>query len=332
LAGLIQTAADSLNVSRFLAERDPLGLLAEELGPVFSLYRQKWDLARNFKIELPFPLHVDYELLQKCNLRCPMCLYGLSRPDKDELDPKTVSELMREGAEAGQMAMGFGGLWEPLLSPHLPDIIAQGRSLGLIDVMFNTNGLLLTREKSRDLIESGLTRLMISVDAAAEETYRLMRPGGDFRLLESNILEFLALRREMGRRLPVLRLSFCVTRLNQAELVPFLDKWSGRADFFSVQKYGRFSPSLDALFSKTYLYQPSYSRCAQPSKRLLVRHSGEVIACCDLSGLSLTAGRISQSSLAEIWQGPFIRNLRAAMAQNCRKWPQACRDCQTKYS
>ncbi|MDL2259478.1 radical SAM protein [Deltaproteobacteria bacterium OttesenSCG-928-K17] len=355
---------DSRRVSSLVSDRlDPHKILAEEIGPEYQAYRQKWDLARTFRELPPFPLHVDYEMRFKCNLRCPMCLMSLGDAGRarygqaeKSLSPARVMELIDEGAAAGQKAMGFGGLWEPLLEPDLPAIIAHGRRRGLVDVMFNTNGLLLTEKTGRALIEAGLTRLMISVDAATAGTYAKMRVGSDFGVVTENIERFAALRRAMGRQLPLIRVSFCLTALNEAELPAFMDRWREVVDFFSIQAYGRYDSlnppdfpgrsasdssqranapqsgdGANASAGKDILSRPPtvYGRCAQPGKRLLVRHNGQVLPCCDASGLGLVVGDINSQSLAEIWAGPELAELRRALAGP--RIPDLCRECQEKF-
>ena len=61
---------DSRKIARLVSEqKDPHRILLEEIGPAFAEYRRKWDLARTFRLKLPFPLHVDYEFSFTCNLR-----------------------------------------------------------------------------------------------------------------------------------------------------------------------------------------------------------------------------------------------------------------------
>jgi radical SAM protein with 4Fe4S-binding SPASM domain len=306
--------------------------LTQELGDTFKTYRAKWEAAKTFKITPKFPLHVDYELQLECGLKCPMCPNGQKAVKSPlKLSLKTVSDLIKEGVSLGQMALGFGGLWEPLTAPNLPEIVALARDSGIIDAMLNTNGQLLTRAKSQELIKAGLTRLMVSVDAVTPETYQKARPGGDYQLLENNILEFLAARQEAGVKLPILRLSFCVTKYNELELEPFLEKWANKVEFFSAQSYGRFSPKAPALFPQNSLFPAPGGRCAQPNKRLLIRHNGQVTPCCDLSGLELIMGDIKQESLLSVFNGEKIKSLRASLAGAKETWPRICQDCQDKY-
>jgi radical SAM protein with 4Fe4S-binding SPASM domain len=302
------------------------------LGSGFIEYRREWELAGSFAKLPAFPLHVDYELKNECNLRCPMCLYGQLPREPREMTKSEALSLIRVGAGLGQRSMGFGGVWEPLTSPFLAELVTEGRRQGLMDAMLNTNGLLLTRERGRELIEAGLTRLMISVDAASPEVYGRARPGGDFRLLENNILEFLATRQSLGRRLPLTRLSFCLTRHNELELPAFLRAWAGKVDFFSIQSYGRFSPTAPALWPKKFLSPPPGGRCPQPQQRLLIRANGQALPCCDLSGLSQVVGNWLESSLLEIWRGEAITTLRARLAGPKNAWPEVCQACQAKYA
>jgi radical SAM protein with 4Fe4S-binding SPASM domain len=333
---------DSRKVSRFLSrEGDPVSLLSSLLGEPFDLYRKKWEEARAFKLVPPFPLHVDYELLYGCNLRCPMCLLSLS-PQKrasfgqegDKLPLAKVKSLIDEGAENGQASIGFGGLWEPLLSPHIAEIVSYAREKGLVEAMFNTNGYYLSPERSRELMEAGLTRIMISLDAASSETYRQMRPGSDLGRVEENIRALLALRKKQGRKLPVVRLSFCLTKINQAELGPFLEKWSGEADFFSLQRYGHYGEGTPGLFPDDAPGPMPTGRCAAPQKRLLVRHDGTVIPCCDVSGLNMPIGNVWSESLLDIWQSQGLKDIRRSLEEgvaNPMALPKACHGCQNKY-
>jgi radical SAM protein with 4Fe4S-binding SPASM domain len=244
-----------------------------------------------------------------------------------------ICRIISEGAARGQRALGFGGLWEPLMFRGLPEVVSFARERGIIDLILSTNGSLLTRELSRELIAAGLTRLMVSLDAAGAETYRLMRPGGELAPVEENIRVFLEERKRSGKRLPLLRLSFLVTSLNEAELPAFASRWRGLADYFSVQRYGFYrGKSRLALFPQRGVSPPAkFAVCEQPFKRMSVRHNGDAVLCCDLSGAGMPAGNIRSSSLAEIWGGPFAASLRESLKSR-KTLNSVCRACQSKYA
>jgi radical SAM protein with 4Fe4S-binding SPASM domain len=308
--------------------------LAEILGEKFRAYRALWERARA-RLERPaFPIHVDYEILSRCNLRCPICLMsarGAGESPAESLSLAEVLGFIDEGAEEGQRSMGFGGLWEPLLFPSLPETVAYGRDKGLVDAHLNTNGTLLTRAKARDLIEAGLTRLMISVDAATEETYRVARPGGSFTELTENIEAFLSERASRRSPTPLLRLSFCRASFNEKELCAFWRRWEGKADYFSVQRYGHFGEGTAPLFPATELGEPPQNACSQPWKRLLVRHDGSALPCCDLSASRYPVGDARVSSLKSIWDGARARAAREIAADGASAL-SPCRECRAKHA
>ncbi|MDR1920993.1 MAG: radical SAM protein [Candidatus Adiutrix sp.] len=333
--------AGSRGVSRLISDRlDPNAILEAEIGPAYREYRRRWNLARTFAEDPPFPLHVDYEMKFACNLRCPMCLMSLP-PEKRagygqagaELGAQTVADLIDEGAASGQMAMGFGGLWEPLLSPHLPELVERARRKGLVDVMFNTNGLLLTEKTGLELIRGGLTRLMISLDADTRATYDKMRVGSDFETVCANIKNFLKLRKKLNSRLPLVRLSFCLTALNEHELDAFMNRWREEVDFFSIQSYGRYDGAAPPGFPAQNRQPAPAGRCAQPHKRLLVRHNGQVLPCCDASAAAgLTVGRLQEERLADIWRGRPLTELRQSLKNEDYSGPAAlCLACREKF-
>jgi radical SAM protein with 4Fe4S-binding SPASM domain len=253
------------------------------------------------------------------------------------LNLATVTELLDEGAAKGQAAVGLNGMCEPLLSPDLPEIVAYARSKGMVDVMFNTNGLLLDADISRRLIRAGLTRIMISLDASTEETYRKIRAGSNFERVTENVRSFIRLRRELGRALPVVRVSFCLTSLNEHELEDFIRTWSDLADFFSIQQYGNTFAGEHAqegsrLFPERHRYEPAnHQRCAQPWKRVMVRHNGEVIPCCDASGLNLVIGNIYHHCLEDIWLGGPAEAIRSLHKRGRYARHPICRACMTKW-
>jgi radical SAM protein with 4Fe4S-binding SPASM domain len=337
--------SDSRGISLLKSSRgDPNRIIASVIGQDYWDYRREWELARTFIQRPPFPIQVDYELFYGCNLKCPICIMSLPLEERSrwgdpavKLSLDQVKSMLDEGAAHGQRAAGLNGICEPLMYPDLAEVVAHARDRGLVDVMFNTNGLLLDEKISRDLIQAGLTRIMISIDAASEEVYQRIRIGSDFHRVCSNVKRFVELRKEMGRVLPLVRASFCVTSVNEHELDDFTDYWAGVVDFFSIQHYGNTfegaaARSREYLFSRNHCYAPGASpRCAQPNKRVMVRHNGDVIPCCDASGLDLVIGNVNRQSIKDIWEGPAAGRIRRLQYEGRYYDHPVCQRCMTKW-
>jgi radical SAM protein with 4Fe4S-binding SPASM domain len=109
------------------------------------------------------------------------------------------------------------GLGEPLLSPHLMDMVRYAKARG-IRVGFNSNATLLTRRRADELVESGLDWLHASLDGADPETFEGIRAGASFSTVLGNLSGLAAAKRAAGTDRPRLRVVFVAMRRNVAQL------------------------------------------------------------------------------------------------------------------
>ena len=331
---------DQTRVSELLAHRNIHEVLGDILGPEFVEYRRRWDQAQRFELELPYPLHVDLELAFACNLRCPMCIMSLPREElrqwgdqREKMTLETARRIIDEGVREGQVGLGLNGTNEPLLTPYLVDIVEYARSQGLLDIMFNSNGMLLTEELSHRLIDSGLTRIMFSLDAITQETYDQIRVRSDFQRVRHNIETFLRIKREKGAVLPLVRVSFVKMSINEHELDRFIEYWAEQVDFLSIQQYGNpfqgtNKARKEALRAENIDFQfDELFRCPQPWVRALVRNDGKVLPCCAFLGMKFDMGNIHSSSLKELWQAPKWQDLRRLHQKGRYQEEPICKEC-----
>jgi MoaA/NifB/PqqE/SkfB family radical SAM enzyme len=111
---------------------------------------------------------------------------------------------------------------EPLMVRELPRMIRHLDGRG-VHVLFNTNGTLLDERRGRELIESGLDELRISLDAAEPGAFQLVRGVDAFARIVDNVKAFTALQRQLHTDLP--RLSLWLTGLKEtlAQLPRFVE-------------------------------------------------------------------------------------------------------------
>jgi radical SAM protein with 4Fe4S-binding SPASM domain len=332
---------DSTKFSKLVSySNDPHAVLGSLFGSRYAEYRRRWEAAVRMELELDYPLHVDLETTFTCNLRCPMCVLSLPKEeirawgDQDvKMSRDTAARIIDEGAREGQAALGLNGTNEPLLVKWLPEMVRYARQAGLMDVMFNTNGALLTRDRSEALIDAGLTRIMISLDAISQETYDRIRVGSDFQRVLKNIDDLLEVRAAKKSVLPLVRVSFVRMSLNEHELEEFVRTWGARVDFLSIQQYanpfeGGRKTEKESLRSRKFGFDyPDGFRCPQPWVRALVRNDGTINPCCAFYGMRLPMGSIHQQSLKSLWDSPSWRSLRRIHQEGRYHQNPVCRDC-----
>src|SRR3954447_14992516 len=176
----------------------------------------------------PLPEHLQVEVSGACNLRCRMCLVRYA-----------PAVGRREGAFAYEdflalvdslpelRRLTLQGLGEPLLSPHLLDMVRHAAGRG-IHVGFNTNGVLLTRGVARALVAAGAGHVHVSLDGATAATYEDVRHGtgraprrGQFNRVVRNLRGLLAARG--ANPSPRVVLVFVAMRRNVDELEALVD-------------------------------------------------------------------------------------------------------------
>jgi radical SAM protein with 4Fe4S-binding SPASM domain len=127
------------------------------------------------------PAELQVEVSGACNLRCRMCLVRYAPAvGKREGALSYEQFLSLVDGLPNLRKLTLQGLGEPLLSPHLLDMVEHAASRG-VEVGFNTNGTLLSRQVAERLVEVGCGWLHVSLDGATAPTYEDVRHGTDFR-------------------------------------------------------------------------------------------------------------------------------------------------------
>lgn len=166
----------------------------------------------------PLPRELQVEVTGACNLACRMCLVRY-RPKLGRTSGSMCFHAFKELVDAVPELerVTLQGLGEPLLAPDLFRMVEYAVARG-VRIGFNTNGTLLTPERSERLVLAGLDWLHVSVDGATAATYESIRDGSDFELVAANVRELVAARRRHAREKPALSLVFVAMRRNLSEL------------------------------------------------------------------------------------------------------------------
>jgi MoaA/NifB/PqqE/SkfB family radical SAM enzyme len=121
-------------------------------------------LAKGNKEPIIGPIKAVWEVLNICNARCRTCDRWKEKSDPTILSTGEGKNLIQQLAEAGVLNLTFTG-GEPLLRKDIYELVAFAKQHRLSTSLYS-NGLLINARRARDLIDSGLDLIYISLDGS----------------------------------------------------------------------------------------------------------------------------------------------------------------------
>jgi cyclic pyranopterin phosphate synthase len=151
----------------------------------------------------------------RCNFKCTYCdPLGMGHHDPvGTISVADVDHVVRAAAELGLESVRFTG-GEPLLRKELPQMIYNAKQTpGIHDGAITTNASLLKR-RLPELLEAGMDRVNISLDAIDPQAFRLATGGGNVKQVWEGIMAVM----EAGLK-PVKLNAVVIRGVNDGELV-----------------------------------------------------------------------------------------------------------------
>ena len=253
---------------------------------------------------------IQIELTNNCNYRCPKCpRHGNDMKRKrGYADTERVKRLLDESFRIAKY-VNFSFFGEPLLHPDFNDILEHTKNKPAgFKVVINTNLSLLTKDIMKKFIECRLNQLRISVDAATNEVYDLVRPSASCKNLDGVIMasknrlhyidEKLKFWFGLKNHTPT-RHVMPVSSINKNEIKQYILKWhpllSPRDSILlkSILTYG--GKIKDSEITKN-------SCNVWSSKFLTIDWEGNVSPCNLDTDMNLIIGNVKDKSIMQMWK------------------------------
>lgn len=288
---------------------------------MISHFRQDFADPQRF----PFPERVTLELTNLCNLRCGFCPRQFSHSPLGYMDFALFTACIDEIAAHPAVAVVPFFRGEPLLHPRFLEMMryAKGHIAGPIQLA--TNGLLLSEEIARGVLEMGLDFISFSLDTIDQGLYEEIRPGGDYEEVHRNVLRFLELRDEHPSPRTQVQVSSVETERNRPSLPQFIDYWKTKVDRVRVYP----EHSTGGKFGK--LETPSFPGDRRPCLKVLtdavIYWSGDVALCNHDWDRSESIGNVQGQGIAGVWRGAAYQEVRRRHGERRTHEDPTCREC-----
>jgi radical SAM protein with 4Fe4S-binding SPASM domain len=319
-----------------------------KLGYQMRFYRtlraanRRYSVARDMAAQ-PFPALIQLQTINACNASCIMCPYPLFKKEfpRGRMDDALFDKIIAEIAERPEVRTFVPMLQnEPFLDKKLFDRIARFKQLtrGRVEVELVTNGAFLTAEAIERIREVELDVLDISLDAVSRATYERIRIGLDFDDVIAGV------ERVIDAELPHTSLFVRMVKLrdNAHEVRKFAERWRARGvPVFVYTANNRVGalPEFDDKLRLTREQVPVLHRigrraarawlghCPAPFATTDILHDGSVLLCAHDWARKEILGNVRDQTIAEIWNGERMREIRAAVHARAYETLPACRDC-----
>jgi len=294
-------------------------------------------------IQWGYPVSISFEPTTSCNLRCPECPSGMrsfSRPTgmlQDDFFRQTIDDIHKH-----VMYLIFYFQGEPYLNPSFLEMVkyASGKKMYTAT---STNAHYLNDEMAKKTVESGLDRLIISIDGTTQDVYRQYRVGGNIEKVLEGARNVVKWRKQLKSKTPFIFFQFLVVKPNEHQMED-IKKMAAevgvdevRFKTAQVYDYENDPHGLIPVNEKYSRYRKNNKGVYVPKNRLANRcwklwHSnvitwdGLVVPCCFDKDAMHRLGNLKMQSFAEIWKNDNYRQFREELMKS-RKNIDICSNC-----
>jgi radical SAM protein with 4Fe4S-binding SPASM domain len=294
-------------------------------------------------VQWGLPVSISFEPTTSCNLRCPECPSGLrqfTRPTgmlKKDFFTETIDDIHRH-----LLYLIFYFQGEPYLNTDFLDMVKYASKKGIYTAT-STNAHYLTDEAARKTIESGLDRLIISIDGTTQDVYQQYRVGGHLDKVLEGARNIVKWKKELKSKTPFVFFQFLVVKPNehQVEDIKRLAKEIGvdEVRFKTAQVYN-FENDPNQLIPEndTFSRYKKTSDGKYAAKNKLANHcwklwhanvitwDGLVVPCCFDKDAMHQLGNLKNESFKNIWHNSNYKQFRSELMSS-RKNIDICSNC-----
>jgi radical SAM protein with 4Fe4S-binding SPASM domain len=205
----------------------------------------------------------------------------------------------------------------------------------------STNAHYLTDQNARRTVESGLDRLIISLDGTTQEVYQQYRVGGKLEKVLEGTRNVVKWRKELKSSTPRIIFQFLVVRPNEhqiddakqlADALGVDDVWFKTAQIYDYQQGSPLIPTID-YYSRYENNNGSWSlknklvdHCWKMWHSCVITWDGLVVPCCFDKDAEYRQGDLKTETFRQLWQGPKYQQFRKSLLKG-RDQIEMCRNC-----
>lgn len=319
-----------LSILPTLTLRKAVNLLQNRLAYAISLISKR-------PIVWGAPSFLSLEPTNICTLQCPECPSGNGslKREKGFLSVSMAKEVIKQQAShLSYLQLFLQG--EPFLHPGLTEVIACANRANIY-TSISTNAQHLSTQSTKQLLDAGLHKIIISMDGFTQDTYARYRVGGDVNKVKKVLEDLAKYKRERKSKLPFIELQCLVFRHNEHEIENLQDY----AKQLPVNKFTLKKAQLYNAQSKT-IWLPAnkkfsryteqgYSKarnraCHRLWTTMVITWDGKLIPCCFDKDANYAMADVGETPTQTAWRNRQFQQFRHRVLHNRKEIPM-CNNC-----
>lgn len=288
------------------------------------------------------PLSITIEPTTACNLGCPECPSGLKQFTRAEGNLKTdFYKTIIDQVKSHAFYLNFYFQGEPYINPNFLEMVSYA-NFKKIYTATSTNAHFLTPEKAEETVNSGLSRLTISIDGTTQETYESYRKGGDLNKVLTGAKNIIAAKKKLNSKTPYVIFQFLVVLPNQHQVedaktlateigvdeirfktAQVYDYKNGNPLIPTIEKYARYKKQTDGTYR---LKNKLLNECWRMWSSCVITWDGKIVPCCFDKDAKYQLGDLKTNSLKQIWLNKDYVTFRKKLLTN-RSEIDICQNC-----
>lgn len=326
---------DSLNLISKLS----LSKLINVLKVFFSYY---WSRVTKKPTVWGLPFSLSIEPTTACNLGCPECPSGLKSFTRPTGNLKIQNlDVYLNSIKSKLIYLNFYFQGEPYINPSFLEMVTWA-SKQKIYTSTSTNAHFLNEAAAKKTVESGLDRLIISIDGVTQQTYEQYRVNGHLSKVIEGTKNIIKWKKQLKSKTPYVVFQFLVVKPNEHEIdeVKKLAKSLGvnevslkTAQIYDFensspliptnQKYSRYKKDSQGKYQ---LKNKLLNQCWKMWHSAVITWDGKVVPCCFDKDAQHQMGNLNQQPFEEVWKNPLYQNFRKSLLIS-RKEIDICKNC-----
>lgn len=270
-----------------------------------------------------YPLCIEVELTNRCSLNCVMCGTPYMTRQKCDMAWDLFTKVVDDAVRNGYRVMWLHVFGEPLLYPRIFDAVRYIKEADKRGPCISTNGMLLTKDVSEQLIDSGVEHIMVVLSSMMKEVYEKIRVGAVFETVVENIHDLI----DVSRGRIDIVIQHLITKWNANETADEYYREFGRHKRFSVTDWQtvRLPPHGEYIG----LTKPHYG-CLMRMVHFCVLADGRVPICCFDYDCTVCCGDMNIQTIDEVATGKLFEQYTYKILTGDVAEMPSCRKCYEK--